>query len=252
MQAEWPQLAEAFSRAVLQPSDAVPDGVNVATPKRFGVYRNNVNLSLINALESNFPAIRKLLGGAEFLRVAAQHARLYPPTSRLMFEYGENLPQELAADLELAGFPYLTDVAQLERLFLQSFNEDDAPVLVPAALSSVEPDVLFQSKFVAHPALRLLSSSYAVVSAWDASRDGRDLEGFDIAAAEFAIVTRPSLEVHVRGVSKPQFVFLSGLAAGECLGLAAEKATTHTDFDLASAISLLLQAGAYTAILSQD
>ncbi len=248
MPAEWQALSQAFANAVLAPDIAVPAGTGQDTPKRFAVYRNNVNVGLINALEANFPALRKLLGGAAFLLVAASLARHHPPKSRLMFEYGESMEKVLSDDRVLADFPYLADVAQLERLYLQSHNEADAFALDPVVLSSLTPDALFHARFIAHPALRLLSSGFAVVSIWKASRDGLDLQGIDLSAAEYAFVTRPELDVQVRAVSHAQFLFLRSLATGASLGEAAELAAAGDDFDLAPSISLALRAGAFTAL----
>ena len=55
-----------FARAVRSPDWAVPHGVtshNSDAPReRFAVYRNNVMVGLVSALEARFPATRKIVG----------------------------------------------------------------------------------------------------------------------------------------------------------------------------------------------
>jgi hypothetical protein len=54
--------------------------------KRYNVYRNNVTVSLINALAAVFPATMRITG-VDFFRAMARLSRATPPTSPLLFEY---------------------------------------------------------------------------------------------------------------------------------------------------------------------
>jgi len=64
----------------------------LAAIKRYNVYRNNVTVSLINALAATYPAVQRITG-VEFFRVMARfHVRATPPTSPLLFEYGRDFP----------------------------------------------------------------------------------------------------------------------------------------------------------------
>ena len=60
-----------FQAAMLDPAAPVPTGLvnpdGAAASKRFDVYRNNVAVSLSDALEAAFPVVRKLVGD-EFFR----------------------------------------------------------------------------------------------------------------------------------------------------------------------------------------
>ena len=56
----------SFAEALLDPDRRVPDGVtshtHPAPAKRFAVYRNNVVVSLIDALATRFPAVQRIVG----------------------------------------------------------------------------------------------------------------------------------------------------------------------------------------------
>ena len=85
-----------FTPALLDPDRLTPAGVagpnGKAADKRYNVYRNNVTVSLINALAATFPATLRITGTDFFRAMARFHVRATPPTSPLLFEYGRDFP----------------------------------------------------------------------------------------------------------------------------------------------------------------
>ena len=75
----------AFSPALLDPQSELP--IVVSGPnekmavKRYNVYRNNVTLSLIDALAAIFPATQRITGVEFFRAMARFHIWATPPTS---------------------------------------------------------------------------------------------------------------------------------------------------------------------------
>src|SRR5688572_20037767 len=88
--------AAAFAGALLNPSRAIPELLTgpegKASDKRYGVYRNNVTVSLIDALAAIFPATMRITGERFFRTMARFHICASPPTSPLLFEYGREFP----------------------------------------------------------------------------------------------------------------------------------------------------------------
>ena len=66
-----PSFAAVFAQALTDPARATP--VDVVGPrgkaaiKRYNVYRNNVTVSLIDALAATYPAVQRITG-VEFFR----------------------------------------------------------------------------------------------------------------------------------------------------------------------------------------
>jgi Putative DNA-binding domain len=225
-----------FARGLLDPAAAVPPGVSAGSPRRYAVYRNNVTVGLVRALEANFPAVRRLLGEAYFAGLARAFTRAHPPRSPLLFQYGEGL----------AGYPYLADVARLERLWLGAWHAADQPVLTAADLAHLNGEYLPGLRLAPHPALGLLASPHAVHAIFTVNRDG----GSGIVTEPFrrqcVLVTRPGLTVETRLITPAQHGFLSALAGGATLADAAtEGLASDKVFDVAAAIALLLEAGAF-------
>src|SRR5512135_568575 len=88
--------AAAFAPALLDPACDVPSIVTGpggrAAAKRFNVYRNNVTVSLIDALAAIYPAVQRITGVDFFRAMARFHIRQTPPASPLLFDYGREFP----------------------------------------------------------------------------------------------------------------------------------------------------------------
>ena len=242
-------LSEVFATAVLSPQAKVPDGVKGNVPRRFAVYRNNVVVGLISAIETNFPATRRLLGEQYFRGLVRQFVLAKPPQIPLMFEYGEAFPEYLNRQTDLASYPFLADVARLECLMRQAYHAEDMQVLKPEALVALAPDALGEVVFKPHSALRLMVSDFAFVSITRDNRTGASSQVAQPHQPECAMVTRPEFDVVLTALTNSQFEFLQSLSGGIPLAIAADAAIERdTEFDLAATLGILLSNGAFTAI----
>lgn len=240
-----------FGAALLDPDLPLPEGIvgphGKSAKKRFAVYRNNVTVSLIAALADIFPAIRRLVGDAFFRDMARLYIAQEPPGSAVMFEYGNGFAAFLENFEPLSGYPYLPDVARLEKAWLAAFHSADAEPLQPDALGAIPPEHLAETRFAAHPATRIIQSRYAAVSIFSASREERPLEGIKPTSPESGLVTRPFNTVEVRQLPPGAADFFNALMTGATLGEAANQTLSeYSGFDLPSAISAMLEAGAFS------
>ncbi|MBU2484119.1 MAG: DNA-binding domain-containing protein [Alphaproteobacteria bacterium] len=240
-----------FGAALLNPELPLPQGIvgphGKNAVKRFAVYRNNVTVSLIDALAGIFPAIQRLVGESFFRDMARLYLAKEPPRSPVIFEYGGGFAAFLERFEPLARYPYLPDVARLERAWLDAFHAADADPLHPGSLGAIPPEHLAGTTFTAHPATRIVRSGFAAVSIFSASREDRALEGIKPGDAEDGLIIRPSDAVEVRRLPAGAAEFFTALIAGASLGEAAgETIARHPGFDLPSAISAMLEAGVFS------
>ncbi len=248
-----PGFAAALAGALLDPERPVPAAV--AGPRggpagrRFGVYRNNVTVSLIEALAAAFPATRRITGSDFFRAMARFHVRATPPTSPLLFEYGRDFPDFITSYDHARGMPWLADVARIERAWLDAYHAADATPLPPGKLAAISPARLGGAVFAAHPATRVLRSRFPAVSIFAANRADAPVGPITATAAEDALVTRPGLEVAVRRLPAGGADFVERLIAGVPLGIAAAAALAESPtFDLAAGIAGILEAGAFCSV----
>jgi hypothetical protein len=238
-----------FAAGLLNPTATVPQVIKRQSERCYAVYRNNVTVGLVRALESNFPAIRRLLGQAYFAGFARAFAQTHPPRSPLMFEYGSEFPEALARDHDLSSFPYLSDVARLEILWRKSYHATDAEPMSPNALSTISADHLPDCKLSLHPAMRLLRSDYAIYDVFLANRFGGTERALNAAQSQCALITRPHYDVSIQLLTQAQHAFFDALQSGETLGHAMEDAQACDDtIDLGATLALLIQSGAFSGI----
>src|SRR6516164_8103437 len=128
-----PSFAAVFAHGLTDPTRTTPADVvgprGKAAVKRYNVYRNNVMVSLIDALAAIYPAVQRITGVEFFRAMARLYARAAPPESPLLFEYGRQFPAFIEAYKYAAQMPWLADIARLERAWLDAYHAADAAQL---------------------------------------------------------------------------------------------------------------------------
>ncbi len=237
-----------FRAALLNPEAERPtglsDGNGQPAGRRFDVYRNNVTVSLSEALESAFPVIRKLVGAENFKVLARAFLHRHPPTSPLMMFYGAEMPGFLR-DFEPTGKTgYLPDVARLELLIRESYHAADAEVADPNRLQELSPDALMETPITLAPSIRLLRSPWPVFSIWRFNMEnGAPKPEMKV---EDVLVARPDLDPAPYLLPPGGGAFVEALLAGKTFGAAIDAATE--DFDLSATLGLLIETNAMTRI----
>lgn len=249
---EYNVTQKTFSSLLLDPEIPCPKGLvspsGKADAKRFSVYRNNVVVGLTGALADIFPAIQRLLGEEAFMSLARLFVADKPPTSPLMFKYGSGFAEFIETFEPLKNYPYLGDVARIERLWLDCFHEADADPIALDALAAFPPESLGDVVFEKHPAARLFSSQFAAVSIFSANRQGASMEGINPAIGEDCLISRPDAQVDVRQIPQAATMFFQTLFDGQTLGEAANAASVvDPEFDISMAISTMLEAGIFSS-----
>lgn len=249
-----------FSAALFDPLLPPPGDIvvrhGVDPARRFGVYRNNVIVALIDALADTYPVVAALVG-EEFLRgMARAFARHHPPRSPVMAEYGAGFADFIDAFAPAQSLPYLGDMARLEWQRVVAFHAADANPLLPAAVAPLasDPNRLAALRWTFHPSVALVESPFAVVSLWlahqhtDAGMIEHALSQVDMAQGEAALVLRQGLEVLILNLASGETAFIRALLCGEPLAAAAELASHAPEpLDLTLTFALLLRSGALLA-----
>ena len=246
-----------FAEALLEPEQACPPGLitwNASDPaRRFAVYRNNVIVSLVDALADSFAVTQDLVGEAFFRAMARVFAYTNPPTSRLLVFYGETFPEFIERFPPAASLPYLADVARLEFLRVRAYHAADvAPVRsedIVAVLA--DEDKLPDLGLALHPSLAVLDSAAAVVALWAAHQGIGALATLVPDVPETALIVRDGLDVEVMSIPRASGVFIAAVKRGATLGDAMAAAqSVDRDFDATLPLALLIQKSAITALYS--
>ena len=171
-----PSDQATFVRALLDPAQPLPPGLTAHThetpEKRFAVYRNNVVVSLIDALAARFPVTQRIVGEEFFRAMAGVFARAHPPRSPLMMHYGDDLPDFIAGFAPAAELPYLADVARLEAARSRAFHAADAMPLGAEDFAAIPPEALAALRVMFFPGTAILRSAHPVVTIWAMNAEG--------------------------------------------------------------------------------
>ena len=250
-------LQTDFARALLDPERAVPDALTSHTArhpqKRFAVYRNNVVVSLVNALCAKFPATERIVGEDFFKAMARNFVAAHPPRSKILHTYGDDFGDFISSFEPAAELPYLPDVARLEAARTRAYHAADAQPLAPADFSNIDPQSVGTLRVTLHPSLQILRSPHPVVTIWAMNAGEMDLGPVDGVVAEDALVLRPALTVTVRKLPPGGAAFLFAMSDGATLAdAAANAASDDASFDLAANLAGLIGAGGVASFTLAD
>jgi hypothetical protein len=241
-----------FRAAVFDPDLAVPstllDGLDRPAGKRFNVYRNNVIVSLKDAMTDCFPVVAKLIGPQNFASLAGLYVRAHPPSDPRMMFYGAEFPALLESFEPLAHVRYLSDVARLEIAQRQSYHAADAPLLDPAIFATLPPEDLAKAKLKLAPAVVLVRSAWPILDIWhfnmtpDAPQPS--------AGAQDVLITRQEFDPHMHALPGGSADLIEDLQNQTPLGAALEKVEAdYPDFNFPALLGFLIQNGALTALV---
>ncbi len=241
-----------FASALRDPAAPCPARLttwNGSDPaQRFAVYRNNVAVSLVDALADTFPVVQALVGVEFFRAMARIFALTQPPRSPVLACYGQGFAAFIESFPPAAALPYLADMARLEMARVLSFHAADADSVTAEEIQHyvAQPDLLPDLRIGLHPALFQRASSSAVASLWAAHQDERlSVAAVDLDQPEHVLLMRHELAVELHLITAAEHLFIRQLVDGATLGQAAQAALeADADFELAAVFGLLVRLGA--------
>ncbi|WP_197042082.1 HvfC/BufC N-terminal domain-containing protein [Sandarakinorhabdus oryzae] len=188
-----------YARLLL--GEAVPAAP--ALRRAIAIHANNAMVAACDALASNFPVVRAMLGEDAFAGLALRHVMAHPPVDPRLCLYGSRLALTLAQVAELTPWPWLPDMARLEWCMVEALFAADPPARLRR--------LTLGRSWPLAPATRWLVSEWPVVSLWQAHQPGADWPEDFPRRAELALVTRPHGQVMVTALPADALTLLEAL-----------------------------------------
>ncbi|WP_435101811.1 HvfC/BufC N-terminal domain-containing protein [Arhodomonas sp. AD133] len=238
-----------FVAALRDPEAAVPPDLagraGEMPEKRFGVYRNNVHVSLVEAVRATYPVTERLVGEAFFHGMARTFVGESLPTTPVLLAYGGGFPAFIRGFEPARTVPYLADVAALEWARHEAYHAVDETPLAADALAAVAPEALASLHLTVHASARVVESPWPVHAIWETNAHDETVRPVDLhSGGEAVLVMRPYWEVTARVLGPGEATFIRALAAGEPLPAAVACAEAESaEFDLTRGLGNLLAAG---------
>ncbi len=240
----------AFAAALAEPSAPPPamtrGRLGAPDASRFAVYRNNVAVGLIGALEARYPVSRRIGGDDLFRAMARGFVRARKPRSPVMIAYGEDFPDFVAA--WTGATPGLAEVARLENAWVEAYHAEDEAAATVGDLARLRPDLVPAARIAFHPAARLLRFSTPAASLWASAQGSGGPHPPVGTKAEDALIARPDADVRVRVLPPLGYDFALKLREGATL-IEAALALNDPAFDFGTHLVGLVESGAVASII---
>jgi hypothetical protein len=237
MQSDWVPTLEAVQRRFYELVTA-PEGVEqgladrslgaddlaamvrsdprISAVDRLNVYANMYFFRIRDVLRDDYPKLVQVLGDDEFHNLVTDYLLMCPPTDFTIRNAGERLAG-FAADHRLStDFPWLADLAGLERCRTDVFDAPDAGVLTAEQLRALPPEGFQALKVQLIPAHRILGVRFPVHEIWRALEDGKDAPDIAPSRHELLVWRRDPL-IHQRPLSALEVEVRTPLVGGASL-----------------------------------
>jgi hypothetical protein len=225
----WRRSGDATLAAwVREPGGRAASGV--------AAYRGNAAAVADRALAQAFPTVRQLVGEESFATQAEAFWHRCAPLRGDLAQLGADLPGFVQNDPQLAGEPYLADVARVDWAVhhIEQAVDVDEPPQGLQRLASDEPDRI---RLVLRPGMTTLRSRWPVASIWNAHRSDRTdrfgpvRDALEYGIAENVLVWRDGWRGVAEAVGPAQFAFAQALGDGSPLGDALRRAGDSFSFE---------------------
>lgn len=232
----------ALLRAVIAPCTANTDGhepdLDTAGDTASGLraYRANAHASAERALALACPTLRALVGPDDFTQLAREFWHAHPPQRGDLGDWGDTLPDWLAAHAGLAEWPYLADCARLD-LALHRCERAAEASLDAASLALLRDQPPDELRLRLRPGVDCITSRWPISTLHAAHAAGADeglleraREHIQAGEGEAAVVARDGFRGVVHRIDAAGAAFMQAIARDASLSRALAVAGTDFDF----------------------
>lgn len=230
--------------------DAVISG-NKRLPARdrLRTYANAYFYRLLDIFKEEFSCTYTVVGDVHFHNLITGYLIEYPPSEPSVLYAGRHLARYLQticgpAAVPLSQWPFVADLARLERACIEVFHGTDAQTLEPASLQDLTPESWAGFKIRLHPAAQILDIEWQIDGLITAIKEEREWNP-PRRSATTILVWRNQWQVHHRPLEPGERAALKTAAgsadfASVCAILASELEATTKATELPSIINRML------------
>lgn len=191
------------------------------TPEeRVGVYHGMYLLRMEEALATDYPGLKHLLGDEGFLALVRDYVQVYPSRSYTLNRLGDHLPEFIRNAGALRQRAFCEDLARLELAATEVFDEEETPPLAEEAVTAVPAPEWESAVLRPVAAFRLLALGWNANGYLDSLRDEAHSHPRPRRKAERVAVFRRAYAVYRLGLEPEAYTLLGELTTGVPLGVA--------------------------------
>jgi hypothetical protein len=203
--------------------DVVLPSKRLSAEERVGVYQAMYLPRMLEALESDYPALAHFLGPASWQRLVRAYVTAHPSRSYTLNELGRRLP-EFVGRARVPRPAFCRDLARLEWAVAEVFDAPETRALAEADFAAVAPLDWERARLVPVAALRLVELDHDA-GAWLDSLKGETHRHPKLSRRRsLLVVYRRNYAVMRREQTAAAFALLGDLVAGQPVGRAVVRA----------------------------
>jgi hypothetical protein len=146
----------------------------LSAAERVEIYANAYFYRLLECLGEDFPATLAVLGEDNFAALVKEYLLEHPPTEPSILYAGLYLADFLNDHPFAERWPFIADLARLERAVLDVFHAADAPALGLETLHAVPSEDWPALKLRTHPAVEIVHSEWRIADLLHTVEQGRE------------------------------------------------------------------------------
>jgi hypothetical protein len=215
-------VQDAFLAGILSRA-STPDGLRAlfrrppagTLDSRWHVYAHGFLARLVEAIENDYPALAKVLGGGSLRSLVARYELHFPPRSHDLGRFGDRLAGFLEGDGLTDDLPFLPDLARLEWALAEAFVAADVPTLSFADLARLAPEAAVELPLALRPGAVLVGSMWPIHEIWSC-RD-KPPAAVDVPmsrGARTVLVSRRGIEIVCRPAASLEVLLFRAAADG--------------------------------------
>ena len=197
---------------------------------RLGVYFDAYRLRLLEALETDFVALKAFVGDEQFDAIGRAYIEAWPSSHPSLRYFGQHLSRFLNDDPRYRDEPILAELALFDWTLIDAFDAHDAPLLQLETVASIAPDKWPMMRFQVHTSLRRIDLNWNAPEIWQAADSNSELPEARRATHPSAwVVWRKELNSFFRELPVDEAWSLDALLAGASFGEICEGLTEWID-----------------------
>jgi Putative DNA-binding domain len=156
------------------PEALIRGNERLSAAERIGIYADAYFYRLLECLGEDFPATLAVLGADNFAALVKGYLLEHPPTEPSILYAGLYLADFLNDHPFAERWPFIADLARLERAVLDVFHAADASALSLETLHAVPSEEWPALKLRMHPAVAIVHSQWRISDVLHTVEQGRE------------------------------------------------------------------------------
>jgi len=252
------RLQEDFQQYILQTHQAMHAQIvqteAVDTQTRLGIYAKAYRLRLLEALGTEYPALKILVGDDEFERAGLAYIDAHPSPYYNLRWYGGEFAAFLQTLTPYCDYPVTSELAAFEWALGLAFDAPDDPTVSIESVAAVAPAAWPGMRFIPHGSLQRLDMLWNAPAIWRAVENEQAPEA--PIASDYPIawaLWRRELKTYFRSLSVDEAWALDAARKGAtfaeiCGGLCEWVDAVHVASHAAGLLKTWVNDGLITAI----